>query len=216
MGRTIGKTIGDVESLRNKILEQARKQAAETLDRARRVSERDMVYAKAEADEVISQQRAAIQPMIEAEKKKTMVTAQIKAKRKLLEKKEELVSQAFDEAEKELEKLKGSDAYMDIILKLIEEGAASINSDIIIEYSEKDKDIFTPEAISSIKSRMAKSLTVGTDIQMQFRCVGNIISAGVLIRSADGRVIIDNSFSGRLNRLKEELRGKVSEMLLEE
>jgi V/A-type H+-transporting ATPase subunit E len=210
----MGGVIGDVEALKSKILEQAREQAARTLDRARRVSERDLVYAKAEADEISSQQRATVQPMAEMEQRKTLVAAEMGARRKLLEKKEELVSRAFAEAEDKLEKLRGSDAYMDVIFRLIEEGAASINGDMIVEFGEKDKDIFAPEVISLIESRISGSL--GTEVRLQFRCVGDTISAGVLIRSEDGRMIIDNSLSGRLNRLKEELRGEVSEMLLQE
>jgi len=210
----MGRVIGDIEALKGKILEQAREQAVATLDRARRVSERDLVYAKAEADEISSQQRAEIQPRAEMEQRKTLAAAEMEARRNLLEKKEELVSRVFAEAENELEELRGSDAYMDIIFRLIEESADNINGDMIVEFGEKDKDTFTPEVISLIESRIAGSL--GTEVRLQFRCAGDTISAGVLIRSEDGRMIIDNSFSGRLNRLKEELRGKVSEMLLEE
>jgi len=132
----------------------------------------------------------------------------------LLMKKEELVFRIFAEAEKNLEELRGSQAYMSMISKLIEAGVASISGDAIIEFGEKDNSLFTSEAISLIESRVEKSL--GEDFHLQFRCAGNEISAGVIVRSKNGRVIIDNSFSGRLERLKEELRGKVSEMLLQE
>jgi vacuolar-type H+-ATPase subunit E/Vma4 len=212
--RTMGGVVGDVDALRSEILKQAQEQVAGTLDRAQRVSERDLVYARAEAEEIRSQQRAKVQPMAEMEKRKTIAAADMEARRKLLEKKEELVSRIFTEAEKRLEELRGSDAYMDIIHKLIEEGVAGIGGDAIVEFGEKDENIFTPEAISSIESNMTESL--GKDLQLQFRCIGSNISAGVVVRSTDGRAIIDNSFSGRLKRLKEELRGKVSEILLEE
>jgi vacuolar-type H+-ATPase subunit E/Vma4 len=210
----MGGVVGDVEALRREILKQAQEQAAKTLDRVQRVSERDLAYAREEAEEIRSQQRAAVQPMAEIEKRKAAAAAEMEARRKLLEKKEELVSRIFAEAEGGLERLRGSEAYMDIISKLIEEGIASIGGDAIVEFGEKDKGIFTPEAISSVESHVAGSL--GAEAQLQFRCAGDNISAGVVVRSKDGRVIIDNSFSGRLKRLKEELRGKVSEMLLQE
>jgi len=210
----MGGVVGDVEALRTEILRQAREQAINTLDRAQRVSERDLVYAQQEAEEVKFQQRAKVQPMAEAEKRRTIAAAEMEARRKLLEKKEELVSRIFAEAENRLEQLRGSQAYIDIIYKLIQAGVASIGGDAIVEFGEKDKTIFTPETISSIEFSILKSL--GKSLQLQFRCVGNDVSAGVIIRSRDGRAIIDNSFSGRLKRLKEELRGKVSEMLLQE
>ena len=206
--------VGNVETLKNKILEQAREEASKALDRAQRVAERDLVYAKEEAEEIKAQQRAEIQPLLEAEKKKTLVTAEMEARKKLLEKKEELVDRIFAEAENRLVELRGSKDYVDIISRSIEEAVATINGDAIVEFGEKDSDIFTPDYISSIESRVAESL--GRKLQLQFQCVGGKISAGIIIKSKDGRIIMDNSFSGRLRRLKEEIRGKVSEMLLQE
>ena len=210
----MGGVVGDVNALRDRVLKQAQEQAAEILDRARRVSERDLVYAREEAEEIRSQQRAKVDPMAEMEGRKTLVNAEMEARRKLLEKKDELVSRIFAKAESRLEKLRGSEAYMDIITKLVAEGVASIGTEVTVEFSGKDKDAFTPEAVSSIESHVAKSLDA--DIRLEFRCAGSDLSSGVIMRSKDGRVIIDNSFSNRLGRLKEELRGEVAEMLLQE
>ncbi len=210
----MGGVVGNVEALRERILRQAREQAAEILDRARRVSERDLVYAKEEAEEIRSEQRAKVRPRVEMEERKTIVNAEMEARRRLLEKKEELVSRVFHEAETRFEEMRGSDDYMYIITGLIEEGVASIGGDAIVEFGERDKAIFTPEAISSIESHVSESL--GRVLQLQFRCVSSEMSSGVMLRSKNGRTMVDNSFSGRLRRLKEELRGEVSEMLLQE
>ena len=210
----MGGVIGDVGTLRDRVLKQAEEQAAEILDRARRVSERDLVYAREEAEEIASEQRAKTHPMAEMEGRKTLVDAEMGARRMLLEKKEELVSRIFAEVESRLEELRGSRAYMDIVTKLIEEGVASIGEGATVEFGEKDKDVFTSEAISSIGSHLTTVL--GADLQLKFQCVGDHISSGVKIISKDGRVIIDNSFSNLLKRLREELRGEVAEMLLQE
>lgn len=210
----MGGVVGDVGTLKERIIQQARDEAMETLDRARRVAERDLVYAKEEADEIAAQQRAKTQPTAEMEGRKAIVSAEMEARRNLLEKKEELVSRIFAEAESRMEELRGSKAYMDIVTQLIEAGVSSIDESATIEFGEKDKDVFTPGTISSIKSHIAESL--GTEFQLEFQCVGEHISSGVRIRSTDGRVIIDNSFSNRLRILKEELRGEVAEMLLQE
>ena len=207
-------TIGDVEALKNQILSQAQEQATRTLDRARRVSERDMVYAREEAEEIRSGHKAEVSPLVEAEKRKYIASAEMEARRKLLERKEQLVSRIFTEAEDRLEELRGTDTYVDIVSGLIEEGVASIGGDAIVEYGKKDRDVFTPEAMSLMEDRVAKFL--GKTLQVQFRHVGDNVSAGVVIRSKDGRIVVDNSFSGRLNRLRGELRGEVSEMLLQE
>ncbi len=210
----MGGVVGNVDALKEKILKQAQEQAANTLDKAKRASERDLVYAKEEAEEIRSQHRAKIQPMSEVEGRKSLMDAEMDARRKLLEKKEELVFRIVAEAESKLEELRGSQAYMDIISKLIEEGVTGIGGDVIVEFGEKDKDVLTPDAISSIESHLRKSL--GRDFQLQFQCVGDKISSGVIIKSKDKRVIVDNSLSNRLRRLEEERRGEVSEILLKE
>ena len=210
----MGGVVGNVDALKEKILKQAQEQAANTLDKAKRASERDLVYAREEAEEIRSQHRAKIHPMAKIEGRKSLMDAEMDARRKLLEKKEELVFRIFAEAESKLEELRGSQAYMDVISKLIEEGVTSISGDVIVEFGEKDKDVLTPDAISSIESHLRKSL--GRDFQLQFQCVGDKISSGVIIKSKDKRVIVDNSLSNRLRRLEEERRGEVSEILLKE
>ena len=210
----MGEVFGDVESLRNRILQQAREEAARTLNRAQRVAERDLVYAREEAEEIRAEQRSKMQPILEAERRKSVVSAEMESRRRLLEKKDELVSRIFAEAEAHLMELRGSDIYTSIIFSSIENSVASIDEDAIVEFGERDKDIFTPDTMSSIKSRVAERS--GENIRLEFQCVGDDILAGVIIRSKDGRIVIDDSFSGLIGRLKEELRGKVSEMLLEE
>lgn len=210
----MGGVVGDTGVLRNRIIKQAQEAAAEILDRAKRVSERDMVYAREEAEEIKSKQRESLHPLVEIEGRKTLVDAEMGARRNLLEKKEELVSRIFDEAEDKLEELRGSDEYMEIIAKLVAEGVTSIGANAIIEFGEKDKKIFTSEAISAIKSHIAKVMKLSP--KLDFRCIGDELSSGVIVKSEDGRIIIDNSFASQLKRLKEELRGEVSEMLLQE
>jgi len=210
----MGGVVGDIGALKERILKQAQEQAANTLDRAQRVSERDLVYAREEAEEIRSQHRAKIHPMAEVEGRKAIVDAEMEARRELLEKKEELVSRIFAEAEKEMEETRGSQAYLDIISNLIIESVTSIGGDATVQFGEKDKDIFTPDAVFAIESHVKESLR--NDIQLQFQCVGSSISAGVIVTSKDGRIIVDSSFFNRFRRLKEEFRGEVSDILLKE
>lgn len=209
--------MGGVENLgalRSGIFKQAQEQASATLDRARRVAERDIEFAKEEAEEIRQQQKAKVQPMVDMEQKKVIASAEMEARRRLLEKKSELVSRLFDEAEKKLEEMRGSEQYIDMICRWIENGIADIGTELTVEFGEKDKAIFTPEVVSSIESNIKKS--TGAEAKLRFKCVGEDISAGIIIRSKDGKAIIDNSFSSLLKRLKEDLRGEISEILLKE
>ncbi|MGQ9608408.1 MAG: V-type ATP synthase subunit E [bacterium] len=205
--------VGSLDTIRNEILKQAKEQSLSILDRAQRISERDLEFAREEAEEIIQQQRAKIQPSIDMEIKKITASAEMEARKILLQKKEELVSRIFDEARRKLEEMHGSDFYINLIVKSIIDGVSTIGNELDIEFGEQDKNIFTSEMLSSIESRIKK--TLNQNVKLNFKCVGNEISAGIIIKSKDGRVILDNSFSSLIRRLKEELRGKISEILLE-
>ena len=210
----MGGVVGNVEALKEEILKLARSQADEMVERATKVSERDLVYARQEAEEIISQQKAKVQPLVEIEKKKILVTAQMKARRMLLEKKDELVSRIFAEAETALEKMRGSGEYLDTIVRLLKEGITVIGTEAVVEYGEKDREIFVPKVIASLKQSLEKSL--GKKLNLEFRNVSDAIPSGIIIRSKDGKMIVDCSFPNLFERLREELRSEVSDMLLQE
>ncbi len=210
----MGGVIGNVDALKNEILKQAKDQAGTTIDRARRVAERDLLYAHDEAKSIRAEQRGKIPPILEVERKKAIASAELETRKMLLEKREELVSRAFDEAQKRLEEMRGSQAYIDMLDKLIEESVSNIKEDVIVQFGSKDKFLFTSEFVSSIRTHVIK--TLGKGIRVQFDCVEDNTFSGVIIKSKDGKMVVDNSFSGLFKRLKEELRGKVSDMLLQE
>ncbi len=206
--------VGNIETLRNEIIRQAKEQASVIVEREQRIAERDLEYAREDAKAIQEQERSKLQPLVETEKKKISSSAEMEARRILLEKKEELVSKLFADVEQRLEQMRNSDNYVDIIARSIENGFETIGNDLVVEYSEKDKEIFSDNFISKIKSRISKS--IGVKVNIEFQSSNDIMSAGVIIKSRDGRIVIDDSFSNLIKRLKEELRGKVSEILLQE
>lgn len=208
----MGGITGSVNALKNEILKQAREQALNTVDRAKRVAERDIFYAREEAENAKAQERCKLSSLMEMERKKATAASELEARKMLLQKKAELVSRAFVEAQKKLEELRNFSEYKDMLARLIKEGIFAIDGDAIVEFSGNDKHIFTLEFLTSLRSQIIRSL--GKGLHIQFECIENNISAGVIVKSRNGKMMIDNSFSGIFRRLKEELRSKVLEMLL--
>jgi len=206
--------VGSLETLRNQVLKQAKEQAATTVDREKRISEHDLEFAKEDAEKIKEQQKVKIQSIVETEKRKTIAAAEMEARRMLLDKKEELVSRLFTETEAKLEEMRGSELYINVISKSIENAVANIGDDLIVEFGDKDKVIFVGDAISSIESNVSNA--TGKNVKLQFRSAGDSISAGVVIKSKDERMMIDSSFTSLIKRLEEDIRGKVSEILLQE
>jgi len=205
--------VGNIETLRSEILRQAKEQASAIVDREKRVAERDLEFAREDAKTVREQERSKLQPLVDTEEKKISSAAEMEARRMLLKKKEELVSRLFTDVEHKLEEMRNSDLYINIVSKSIESGFKTIGESLIVEFGEKDKNLFTNKVISSIRSKVSESL--GANVELKFQSAGDSISSGVVIKSKDGRIVIDHSFSNLMKRLEEELRGKISEILLQ-
>jgi V/A-type H+-transporting ATPase subunit E len=205
--------VGSIDNLRSEILKQAKEQSAALLEREKRIAERDLEFAKEDAEKFKEQQKIKAQSVVDMEKRKIIASAEMEARRILLEKKEDLVSKLFIEAKTKLEEMRGSDLYINVVSKSIENAASAIGENLIVEFCENDKAVFTRDIMFSIKSRVSKAF--GSDIDIEFKCIGNNISAGVIIKSKDERLVIDNSFSSLIKRLEEDIRGNVSEILLD-
>jgi vacuolar-type H+-ATPase subunit E/Vma4 len=198
----------------SEILKQAKEQASAVIEREQRIAEHDLEFAKEDVDKIKEQQKARIQSLVDIEKRKILASAEMESRRMLLEKKEELVSNIFAEAETKLEEMRGSKLYIDAVTKSIEKAVDNIGDNLIVEFDERDKSIFKKDLTSSIESDISKA--VGKNVKLEFRPSAENISAGVIIKSKDGRMIIDNTFSNLIKRLEEDIRGKVSEILLQE
>jgi V/A-type H+-transporting ATPase subunit E len=207
-------SVGSLETLRDQILKQAKEQAFAVIEREQRIAEHDLEFAKEDVDKIKEQQKARIQSLVDTEKRKILASAEMESRRMLLEKKEELVSNIFAEAKTKLEDMRGSKLYIDAVTKSIENAVDNIGDNLIVEFGEKDKSVFKKDLISSIESSVSKA--VGKNVKLEFKPSGENISAGVIIKSKDGRMIIDNTFSNLIKRLEEDIRGKVSEILLQE
>lgn len=206
--------IGNIEALRDEILNQAKEQAIAALEREKRISERDLSYAKEDAEKIKAEYLAKQKFLENVENRKYRSAAEMEARRIQLQKKDELVSRLFDDVESKLEEMRGSKAYIDIIKRSIMGAVSNIGNNLLIEYGEKDKSIFSKDVKANIQSDISDAL--GKSISLKFVQSKTDIPAGVIIKSSDGRMIIDSSFPNLMKGLKEELRGKVSEILLRE
>lgn len=206
--------IGNIETLKEEILNQAKEQATIVLDRERRIAERDLNYAKEDAEKIKEQQRLKSQSLAEIEARKYKASAEMEARRILLRKKDELVSRLFDAVEAKLEEMRGSKTYIDIIKHSIKEAIPNIGNKLVVEISKEDEKVFTKSVVSSIESEISQML--GHEIKLDFRVSQDSLPAGVIIKSMDGRMIIDGLFPSLMKQLKDEMRGKISEILLQE
>ena len=106
---------------------------------------------------------------------------------------EKIIENCFTKAHSELSKLKGKE-YNSIVKKLVKDGVKKLGKNCLILVSrEEDKKI-------------AKELGVTVDGTVES-------SGGVVIRSSDGKIILDHTFEGILDREKNKIRIEIGKLL---
>jgi len=134
---------------------------------------------------------------------------EIENKNRLLQVKEELVEKAFERALKRLQEYTLTEDYRECLIKLIAEASRHVNSEkIIVELNEKDHQRLTEKDLLEISER------IGVKLVRSEKTIDSI--GGVIIKSFDGKVTVDNTFENRLKTLRNTLRSRIAKILFKE
>ncbi|MEW6592707.1 MAG: V-type ATP synthase subunit E family protein [Candidatus Hadarchaeota archaeon] len=179
------------------LISSAKKEAATTLHAAkftaREEEEKDMRNVKAEskraADEVLAK-------------------GKLQAKKEALQRREEMISNIFKEAEKGLEKFVKLEVYKKSLGKRAAAACKKLGSpDVVIMANRRDLQELKKSEKEIVKALGGKaSVAFGGPIQ----AIG-----GVLVKSADGKVEVDETFDGRMKRELDDIRVKVAKIIFE-
>ncbi|HEC81443.1 MAG TPA: hypothetical protein ENI42_03335 [Thermoplasmatales archaeon] len=115
-------------------------------------------------------------------------------RRRVLERKEDIINECFRKALERFKNLSGKE-YIDFVKPLVEKSVKEITGECVIVPS-RDEDV-----------RLAKELGVPL-AREKVNAVG-----GVVVKSKDGRVSVDNTFEGILKRKEKEIRVRLGTML---
>ncbi len=177
-----------LDELRNKIIEDARKEA-----------ERIIREAEKKANEIIREAERKFRERVRREKEKIIQNAEIQAHivlsdarrqaRIIVSKaKYELIEEVFNKAREVINERKGFDIYQSIE-KLLKETYEYIEPNEIAKIIVNEKDL-------DIANRVARSQNLKADI-----LINNSILGGVIVETKDGKVV-NNSYDVRLERAK--------------
>ena len=145
--------------------------------------------AEQESDKILSEGRQQSENI----KKILISKANQDAKREEMKARENIIELCFSKAHHHLSMLKGTE-YERLVKKLIEDGRKKLG--------EKSLLLVSREA--------GKKIAEGLDLQID----GYVeASGGVVLKSSDGRIILDHTFDGILEREKDKMRIKVGALL---
>ena len=184
-----------MEKFFTEIRNNVEKEAEQLLSRAKRVAEREIKYAKIEAEQILSdyifdmEKRALI-----LEKKE--IAHNIVNNRKIdLEQKQQFVNQIFKLMIEEIKNIPRNQKYEAWIKYLLIIALKNFNDKNVVVYSAK-KD-------AEIVLKVAEQFNV--------KCSDEFldVEGGIVLKSADNRMTIDLSARAVLNSKKDDLRSKI-------
>jgi len=120
--------------------------------------------------------------------------------------KERLVTNVLSEVKNRLASLQKSEEYPSILEKLIVNAGTVLNgSKLEVVLSENDSSL--PLKLDILAKKIADRTGVKTQLKVSKR---TITDAGVIVKTADGLIFVDNTFEAILSRRERELKLKVA------
>ncbi len=190
--------INEAKGKAENIIAKAKEEAKKILDEAEQ-------EAKKEAEEIINKKKADA----EAQARRILSEAKLEARLKILNAKEQLISEAFDTAIEKLKEFSQSTQYKTALENLIKDAAIIIRGG--------DLEVLLPENtnVNLDLSKIAKEVENQTGVKTSLSISNETIRSigGVIVRSKDQFLTVDNTFEARLERLREQLRVNVANLL---
>ncbi len=191
------------------ILKEAKEKAAEIVRAAKKEARTllDAAHfgAKEETEHEMKEARAQGKHVYD----EALAEGRMKAKREMLQKREELINEVFREAEKKLQAHTSSKKYEKDFIRFTVDACKKLGSGKVViranrrdlKLLEKFKDTITRELSGGER---AVNISFGEPIQ----AIG-----GIKVGTLDGKIEIDETFEGKMRRGFETLRVKVAKVL---
>ncbi|MEA2070200.1 MAG: V-type ATP synthase subunit E family protein [Asgard group archaeon] len=191
--------ITQAEQEANEIIREAEKQKAEILAKAQK-------EAVQEKEEYLEDKEKAVRER----KEQKLASINLEARRKILNKKEALIQQIFEQAREELAKLSKKAGYKKILNQLIIEAGVGIGGgDLVITARKKDHTKI--DDLKSLAKKIASKCGNKCNLTLSKKDLQSI--GGVVVGTKDGSITITNTFEDRLNDNFDAIRSNIAEIL---
>jgi vacuolar-type H+-ATPase subunit E/Vma4 len=123
--------------------------------------------------------------------------------------KERLVTDVLNEVKNRLVNLQKSEEYLPILEKLIVD-AGIVLGDGTLEVVLNENDSSLPLKLDILGKKITKRTGVRTQLKFSKQ---TIKAAGVIVKTSDGRIFVDNTFEAILSRREKELKLRIARIL---
>jgi len=201
--------MGAVEIV-NRIREEGEKERERILNEAKEKAKKIIEDAKAEAERSKKRAMEEEERRAETEKRRIIQTARLEARRKKWIAQEEMIKEVMNKAVEKIKEVKekgfGEYKYDEILRNLIKVSAMSAGGgDLEVILSEEDARFISKKDLDEISKDLGASLTLSEE---RVKSIG-----GVIVRTKDGQIAVNNTFEKRLERLSDAIRDKVAAIM---
>ena len=127
----------------------------------------------------------------------------------VLSEKERLVTSVLNEVKNRLVNLQKSEEYLPVLEKLIID-AGTVLGGGTLEVMLNENDSSLPLKLNKLEKKIADGTGVKTRLKISKQ---QIKAVGVIVKTVDGRIFVDNTFEAILSRRERELRLKIARIL---
>lgn len=195
--------VQEAEKSAEHILQEAEKSAEDTIKKQKqRGAQRANEVAKTLLKKAKSE--AALNKL------NSVANSKIKAKWVILSKKETWIDNVFNEAKNELKTLTQSEKYLPILEKLITDAG------VILGGKELEVLLNTHDSTLPLRfNALAKEIGEKTGFETKLKLSKETpqVLGGAIVRTADGKIIMDNTFDDILLRKEKDLRSEIAKIL---
>ena len=182
----------DAENEVNKLLERARSEVQDILAQAKAESQARTAAAQRENEKEI-----------EKDKDRILSTLNLEKKRLILEGKQSLVEKVLAGIRQKAVRFRGDRLYGEFLVKGVLEGMRVLDvANAVVYYAAVDEHIFNSDFVKKLTDRC--SAVMHTPCVLKFT-KSDFKDLGVIINSMDGRMMYDNRFSARLERMYDDI-----------
>lgn len=195
------KIIGEAEEKAKAIVRDAEKTKKDVLEEKRKEGER-------EAEKIL---RSGMEEA-DSLKRQKVAEARLKAKQMTIASREEVINETMEKCKEKLTVLTSSQEYAETLRKLVEQGGIGLGGgdlEIVLGGKVTKTAIDLGSIAKQIEEKTGKKTAISV-AQEKSKSIG-----GVIVRKADGSIIIDNTFEGRIERILRDVRIRIAKILFE-
>lgn len=198
-----------ISQMKEEILRDAKNEADRILNEAKQQSEEILKQGREKAASIKSELLESKTKSIQEQEKQQIASINLQARKKILQKKEEGIKEAFTLAEEKITKFTKKKGYDKVIEALIvESGVALGGGNLLIKLRNEDK-----KRIKGLAT-LAKKISNKTGEECSLRVSNESMNApGISISTEDKSITITNTFESRLNMNYREIRTRVARTL---